>query len=53
MPFQDPMNMCHHLMSDLASLLIPVMLQCLCFASLRREISLPMDDLSGLTTLHA
>ena len=24
MPFQDSMNMCHHLMSDLASLLILV-----------------------------
>ena len=31
MPFQDSMNMCHHLMSYLASLLILVMLRCLHF----------------------
>ena len=53
MLFQDSMNMCHHLMSDLASLLIIVMLRCLHFASVRREISLPMNDLPGLTTLQA
>ena len=53
MPFQDSMNMCHHLTSDLASLLIRVMLLCLRFASVRREISLPMNDLPGLTTLQA
>ena len=53
MPFQDSMNMCHHLMSGLASLLILVMLRCLHFASVRREISLPMNNLPGLTTLQA
>ena len=31
MAFQDSMNMCHHLMSDLVSLLILVMLRCLHF----------------------
>ena len=38
MPFQDSMNMCCHLMSDLASLLILEMFRCLHFASVRREI---------------
>ena len=53
MPFQDSMNMCHHLTYDLASLLIREMLRCFRFASVRREISLPMNDLPGLTTMQA
>ena len=53
MSFQDLMNMCHHLMSDLASLLILEMSRCLCFASVSGEINLPMNDLPGLTTLYA
>ena len=53
MPFQDSTNMVHHLMSDRASALMRMMLQCFRFASVSKEMSLPMTDLPGLITLNA
>ena len=45
--------MVHHLMSDRASELMRLISRCFRLASVNNEMSLPMNDLPGLTTLDA
>ena len=46
-------NACHHLMSDLASIFMRIIERCFFFASVSNDISRPMKDRPGFTTLQA